>query len=398
MCAAPADKARSRATRIARVADWLTYLYLGVVVGCWVLSRLVGDRWWVGAALLYAPPMIYLLPGLGMWVLVQALRASVAVRRARIGVALAAVLLLDVQLPFPRAGFPWGRPRVRILVQNLDGGIGGFAAIRAQIQRSAPDLIVFVEAGPHTHFGLMRGDLAAFLEGWSIARGADVFLASRWPMLERERTPLRPDEPEDDPSVYREVVRATIRAPFGRFHLLGAHYRKFGPGYVPGAGLRGLPRDLRHTTRLAREQSAVLVRTVRALTGPVVLGADLNLPPGGRAYDRLCPRLEDAFTAAGWGLGQTWPGRFPTHRIDYILYSRDWVANSCIVGDPGGSDHRPVVAELILRVSPTPGSTSVSAGRTDGGKGASGSPAPRPRVRPSSAGSDSSPRSPRISL
>jgi endonuclease/exonuclease/phosphatase (EEP) superfamily protein YafD len=42
----------------------------------------------------------------------------------------------------------------------------------------------------------------------------------------------------------------------------------------------------------------------------------------------------------------------PLWRIDYVLHSPDLVSLRAVVGDYGGSDHRPVMAELAFAETP----------------------------------------------
>jgi endonuclease/exonuclease/phosphatase (EEP) superfamily protein YafD len=42
----------------------------------------------------------------------------------------------------------------------------------------------------------------------------------------------------------------------------------------------------------------------------------------------------------------------PFVRIDHILFNAPWRALDCTVGDPRGSDHSPVIADLLLPNAP----------------------------------------------
>jgi endonuclease/exonuclease/phosphatase (EEP) superfamily protein YafD len=69
-------------------------------------------------------------------------------------------------------------------------------------------------------------------------------------------------------------------------------------------------------------------------------------------YLALTSRLRDAYRDVGWGMGFTFT-RFrelglPMWRIDYVFHSPNLVATRAIVGDYGGSDHRPVIADLAF--------------------------------------------------
>jgi vancomycin resistance protein VanJ len=96
-------------------------------------------------------------------------------------------------------------------------------------------------------------------------------------------------------------------------------------------------------------------------TEPVVLMGDFNMGDFSEMYQRVTTDYNDAFRAAGRGLGLSFPDfahRYagnpllvmpPLARLDYIFYSDGlhaidaWTSHTS-----GGSDHRPVYAELIF--------------------------------------------------
>jgi endonuclease/exonuclease/phosphatase (EEP) superfamily protein YafD len=101
-----------------------------------------------------------------------------------------------------------------------------------------------------------------------------------------------------------------------------------------------------------------LQRITAAPRALLVVG-DLNMTDRQPSYQRLRVRLGDAFREAGWGLGLTFPQDRTLHglplpvivRLDYILHSDVFTATSAHVGIGPGSDHRFVVADLLLRSS-----------------------------------------------
>ncbi|RLD78170.1 MAG: endonuclease, partial [Bacteroidetes bacterium] len=59
-------------------------------------------------------------------------------------------------------------------------------------------------------------------------------------------------------------------------------------------------------------------------------------------YHRISEGLNDAFVKAGHGLGNTFSGKLPPIRIDFILYSDDFSAYEFNVHRIDLSDHYPV--------------------------------------------------------
>jgi endonuclease/exonuclease/phosphatase (EEP) superfamily protein YafD len=119
-----------------------------------------------------------------------------------------------------------------------------------------------------------------------------------------------------------------------------------------------------------RERQAILLREFsEQQEAPVIMLGDFNATSTNRAYEILSEQMDDAWRTAGEGFGHTFPGASGSTtpgsnrpdplgipvpkwliRIDYVFYSQDWDAVKARIGPwDGGSDHRPVIATLILR-------------------------------------------------
>lgn len=105
-------------------------------------------------------------------------------------------------------------------------------------------------------------------------------------------------------------------------------------------------------------QLRALREAVQADNGPLLVLCDCNMSDQSEAYRALDRLLDDAFREAGWGLGFTFPAHsvkgFPPLtriiRIDYVWHSAEFITRDARVGgDSGGSDHHPVVADVVLK-------------------------------------------------
>ncbi len=103
----------------------------------------------------------------------------------------------------------------------------------------------------------------------------------------------------------------------------------------------------------ATERAAHVASVLRSLApdAPAVVAGDLNEPPGGPSWRALAPRAADR----GEGSGVTFSATRPRHRIDAVLVDPSLEVVS--YGFPDGvsdadvlaaSDHRPVMAEIVL--------------------------------------------------
>ncbi|MUL40926.1 endonuclease/exonuclease/phosphatase [Streptomonospora sp. PA3] len=97
--------------------------------------------------------------------------------------------------------------------------------------------------------------------------------------------------------------------------------------------------------------------------GPAVLAADANCVPGSPAWRLLTAGLRDAAGEHPWGEEATFPARDPRRRIDGIFTSGDVKVLRAGVpvgpADPAdmarASDHRPVLADILLPGEPEEG-------------------------------------------
>lgn len=95
-------------------------------------------------------------------------------------------------------------------------------------------------------------------------------------------------------------------------------------------------------------QAEALREWTAAYRGPMVLCGDLNTPPRGITFATLTSHWTDAFDACGEGFGYTWNTRTPVMRIDHILLGNGARALTVEVVPTAASDHRPIVATVVI--------------------------------------------------
>jgi endonuclease/exonuclease/phosphatase (EEP) superfamily protein YafD len=111
---------------------------------------------------------------------------------------------------------------------------------------------------------------------------------------------------------------------------------------------------MRENFRIRNEQARVIASYVeRHADGPMVCAGDLNAVQVSTAYQTLRMQLNDAWLDGAVGFGNTFPNdkMIPPRmfRIDYILpSSRLTTVRAFLAPNAGGSDHRGVVADLVI--------------------------------------------------
>jgi endonuclease/exonuclease/phosphatase (EEP) superfamily protein YafD len=78
----------------------------------------------------------------------------------------------------------------------------------------------------------------------------------------------------------------------------------------------------------------------------VIVTGDFNTPPASLAFRAPFGRLHNAFSTAGWGIGNTFFGPYGGVRVDHILYDDAWQARACWVCESVGAEHRPLFSVL----------------------------------------------------
>jgi endonuclease/exonuclease/phosphatase family metal-dependent hydrolase len=222
---------------------------------------------------------------------------------------------------------------VRVLLYNVRGFRDGADLVARVVQHFSPDILLLNETG-----GRLRLRRFAKTVGMRAARDPWSPFRRRVKNAVLVRPPLR--------IIGRTLHRFPESARFYPRGALVAHVGRSGFRMWAIAMHLGLrPRErIRH----AKE----LMRIVRGLAGPVIAGGDLNETPSGRAVGYLTERLWDAWLLGGDVAGETFPAEEPTARIDYLFVSEGIRVERAIVPPMPdvreASDHRPVVAELVL--------------------------------------------------
>jgi endonuclease/exonuclease/phosphatase (EEP) superfamily protein YafD len=321
----------------------LPWMYLGVLLLVWATLRFFADRWWPATLLLFGPRWIYPLP------LLILIPLCLLWDRRRWPILLASAAILV----FPIMGFclPWGRmsapegTRYHVLTCNMHDGEGDPVALHDLILREKPDFIALQECE--------LAEVQFALEGYQIQYSNRLLVASLFPLHEVGNT-MGPEPPHAYPRMHALICAADT--PTGEVIVGSVHLSS------PRNGLSSLldrkkgidasrKAFLEDNVRYRSEESAAIKRMVEQSSAPVILAGDFNTPVESAIYRENWGGFQNAFSQTGFGFGRTFASQvrgIPFGvRIDHILGSGRSTPVGCWIGPSIGSEHLPVLADMI---------------------------------------------------
>jgi vancomycin resistance protein VanJ len=340
-------KRRRRRTHFAaRIAGALAWAYLSAIVAVALVMWGFGDRWWPATILLFMGRWVFLVP---LAVLVP---AALALRpRLMYPLTLGALVALGpvmggrvgwARLLAPSNGMP-----LRVVTFNVDGGRQFVTILPQLVLEWAPDVVLLQECGD---------ELAAMtehMEGWHWHHVRDLCLLTRLPIVAAEvmdRGAL--ERVKQDPLAgiggAGYVVRYTLRTPAGTINVTNLHLE------TPRKGFEGLMagdvEQLRLNSTLRDLEATLARRWVDAggSRAPTVVAGDFNTPVESGIFRDHWGDFANAFSRVGLGFGTTKYNGWIRIRIDHVLTSDAWRPVVVHVWPDVGSDHRALIADLVL--------------------------------------------------
>jgi len=342
--------------RLSWLARWLVawaHLYcLGLCA--WALLHLIfGDRWW-WLFMLNSLAVYFFLPLPLLLLLALLIHRRELWLGLGVTLALGAYLYGGLLLPPPSSRAPSGLT-IRVMTSNVLGFNEQTTRVIAAIRASNADVVALQELNPPVAEAIQR-DLSAeypyqILDPRHGVTGMGVL--SRYPINPSAAT--LPGNWVGSPQLL-DLTWQDRTITLVNFHAV-----------PPGArGSAALDRAVRERERQAQQLVALAANN----PWPLIVLGDLNATALSTAYAILTEGLMDAWRAAGWGLGHTFPGAASAGssrpgiagvpvpmwlvRVDFVFHSTDWQTIAARIGPwDGVSDHRPVVADLFLALLQT---------------------------------------------
>ena len=337
-----------RPVRFGRIRRWIRFGltacvwgYTAGVVGLWLLFRLAGDRWWFATLLMFGPRWIYAVPLLGL------VPAAIVMRRRwllplGVAVVIAVGPIMGFNVPWRTLGDD-SQPDLRVVAYNIDRWNVKPERFARMLEDVKPDLVAIQECPTH------RWNIP---DGWDVRRAGELIVVSARPIVRHEVSRSRwPPGPRVINGMYCVVDTPAGRVGFACVSL-----------DTPRRGLsavldRETILDLDQTgyahkrIEWRRRESEDMARWLAGFPEPKILAGDFNMPTDSTIYREFWRGYSNAFDRAGFGLGYTKRTSIRRRsygaRIDHVLTDGRWRAVACRLGPGLGSDHRPVIADVV---------------------------------------------------
>jgi vancomycin resistance protein VanJ len=334
----------------------LTGVYALSLVAITVLNWTSADRYWGGALNFYLPQLLWAVPGVMLTLFI------LKVDRSWAWLPLLCVLwvlgpIMGCRWSLPAANPPPGALAVRVMTWNIKYGFYDTAPLIDEIERCRPDLVFFQDA-----VGSMDGPLGSYFKNWQVRTAGQYVIASRFPLSAAEVHEL-----SSPGGTSGNLLHCQARIGPTAISLYNVHFKtprrslnafrtaRREPWYLPQA-----IQSFDHNVRTRILQASSMLEPLSREPGPVIVAGDLNAPDASLACAMLREAgLHDAFAERGKGYGFTY-GHFlfkyrlpwlklSWMRIDHIMASAGFVTRRCWAGSGEASDHRPVIADLVLK-------------------------------------------------
>lgn len=296
-----------------------------IALWCALLAAMLGRHAWP-LDLFSHFRVQYTLLFLVVAILLFALRSPLLGVAAIAGAIVGAIPIVGY-MGVPTARAEAGAAKFRVVAFNTWFRNHDYPAIGRFLQQTQADVIVIEERdrddGARRIADFLRSHPHSF--DAQLRHGAIVF--SRWPIVSAESLPLA-----ESPGV--RAARVTIDWQGTPVTVLGVHLHwPLGP----------------RSARLRNAELATIASFAAAHQGPLIVTGDFNATPWSQHFLAALQQSKLSDCAAGHGLAPSWPAQFPPLgiRIDHCWMSRHWRSVDVRVGPSHGSDHQPLIADLV---------------------------------------------------
>lgn len=148
--------------------------------------------------------------------------------------------------------------------------------------------------------------------------------------------------------VYTTHLNSTYLSP--KKYLLEREYdlTKKEDAKVAASGAKDIIRRMKKGYLMRGKQVEMLENHLETCPYPFIITGDFNDPPNSYSYHQLSENLLDSYTESGFGFGNTYAGKYPSFRIDYIFHD-DFIKSVLFKRFKiKTSDHYPIISTFVF--------------------------------------------------
>ncbi len=327
----------------------LRWAYLAAACAIALYMWEFGDRWWPATFLLFMGRWVFLLPlallGPAALLLRPRRRRPLRFLPLVFGALIVLGPLMGGRLGWRRLLPPPGGMPLRIVTFNSGGGETIAPDLLHLLAAWNADVVLLQECGERLAAESER------MPGWRWHHAAGLCLLTQLPIdaaEQMDRASLQQLKQVNGLGIGGAgyVIRYSLRTQRGAITVTNLHLE------TPRKGFEGLMTGdferLRENTELRDLESRLARRWAGARRGPSIVAGDFNTPVESRIFREHWGDLDDAFSRVGFGFGITKYNGWIRIRIDHVLTDEAWRAVRIQTWRDVGSDHRPLIADLIL--------------------------------------------------
>ena len=266
--------------------------------------------------------LLFLILAILLFALRLPLLGMLAIAGAGLG-AIPIVSYMGVQTARAEAG----SAPFRVVAYNTWFRNHDYAAIGRFLEQTKADVIVLEERDRDDGAQRIASYLHSYPHSFIERRPHGAIVFARWPIVSAESLPLT-----DGPGV--PAARVTLDWQGTPVTVLGVHLHwPLGP----------------KSSRMRNAELAGIARFAAASKEPLIVAGDFNVAPWSNHFRTALQQSGLSDCAAGHGLAPSWPSQFPPLgiRIDHCWASNHWRSIDVRLGPSNGSDHLPLIADLV---------------------------------------------------
>jgi vancomycin resistance protein VanJ len=311
---------------------WLSLWFLGLAI---LLSYIL--RWLLGDQILPVRLISYLMP----WLLILLVPGLIVARLAHKNLLVVILLAPTILICLTYAPLFFSTPNkciagltpLKVMSYNVWRENENMSTVANVIHKESPDILLLQEVKP-VRFVKLMGALN------HLYSGSELYFDYQHKMLQAviSKYPVIPVDAFPRKALAQKVL---LETPNGSITVFNIHPAKRA-GWL----------------RRHHQIQSLLIEDITVNDGPLIIGGDFDTTDQTQTYRLVNSYYNNAHWEAGYGFGFTYPAPKsiikrgfpipPLVRIDHIFYSHHFIPTSArTLKDSGGSDHLPVVAELI---------------------------------------------------